>query len=883
MNKGQSNKLIVVTGDVTIDWNIANIRRKDSLTHVWNPDNSTCAYCHRGGAAMLAELIEAVAEDLNHTGNIKMEVRRGEWPQGEVTPGDSRFHHSYAIWTPFQQEKRDPSSKKVWRVQDFLGLHRADVGKDTLDSWQKIIDDPDNPDIILLDDAGLGFRDRPEYWPKAILNKTSNPWVLVKMARPIASGKLWEHLRKRHADKLVVVMTADDLRRHTDVRISRHISWERTTQDLVWELLYNSRVNALTQCAHAIVSFNAAGAILLSRKSENVLDAVLYFDPNSMEDEWERQFDGYIIGSTSCLMAGIAREFMVNPSKPNVRRGIQSGIGAMRFLHTAGYGYASNDLRRKPVVFPAADIAAKLKEEFTLAAAPVKNPAQVQPTEETVAEPSTLPHLWTILGDQSPGLFEDIAFKIVREGLERALSDVPVGRFGALATVDRREIEALNCISSLIGEYCQRIEKKPLSIAVFGPPGAGKSFAVSQVANSVRPGEIEALSFNLSQLGGPDALLDAFHQVRDKALSGKIPLVFWDEFDTTLQGQPLGWLRYFLAPMQDGEFREGQIIHPIGRSIFVFAGGTSHRLEAFGAELDEEKRRAIKLPDFVSRVKGFLNILGPNRQISVKNAGGEEDPYYIIRRAILLRSILVRNVPQLLNADGTINIDEGLLRAFLLVKEYRHGARSMETIVTTSQLSGKTSFERSSLPAEAQLNLHVDGSEFYSLVYYLVLSPNQLEKLAEAAHEVFCDDLRAKGYKYGPKTRDDKKVHNSLKPYAELPENEKEQNRNNVRDITNKLASIGYAMLPSRGSVAIGKFTNTEVEKLAEIEHERWMKQKLEEGWKYGEVTDKDKKLNKGVVAWEQLPEVEKSKDRSLVRGIPRILAKAGYTMVELS
>jgi exodeoxyribonuclease-5 len=38
-------------------------------------------------------------------------------------------------------------------------------------------------------------------------------------------------------------------------------------------------------------------------------------------------------------------------------------------------------------------------------------------------------------------------------------------------------------------------------------------------------------------------------------------LVFWDEFDSALDNQPLAWLRHFLAPMQDGAFQEGQIVH----------------------------------------------------------------------------------------------------------------------------------------------------------------------------------------------------------------------------------------------------------------------------------------------------------------------------------
>jgi hypothetical protein len=63
--------------------------------------------------------------------------------------------------------------------------------------------------------------------------------------------------------------------------------------------------------------------------------------------------------------------------------------------------------------------------------------------------------------------------------------------------------------------------------------------------------------------------------------------------------------------MQDGAFQDGQINHPIGRSIFVFAGGTSTTMAAF----DQGPTNAfkdVKGPDFISRLKGFINVLGSN-------------------------------------------------------------------------------------------------------------------------------------------------------------------------------------------------------------------------------------------------------------------------------
>jgi hypothetical protein len=334
--------------------------------------------------------------------------------------------------------------------------------------------------------------------------------------------------------------------------------------------------------------------------------------------------------------------------------------------------------------------------------------------------------------------------------------------------------------------------------------------------------------------------------------------------------------------MSDGEFQEGQVTHPIGRSVFVFAGGTSYSMEAFSSNTSNDEYRSSKLPDFISRLKGYLNILGPNRQDIPEQSF---DTTYIVRRAIILRSVFERFAAHIIHSDGAkqiLNIDPGLLRAFLMIGEYRHGARSIEAIVQMSQLAGKTAFERSSLPTEAQMNLHLDGREFYNLMRQLELGRDLLEKLSEATHQVFCEDLRAKKYKWGLVTDDKKKEHSSLKPYAKIAENEKEQNRGFVRDIPNKLAHAGFTMLPVSSGKTSDKLCSEQVEIMAKLEHERWMKQKHADGWKHAEKTDKTRKQHKDLVLWEELPLEDKEKDSVLVRNIPKILAKAGYVMVKL-
>lgn len=887
MANAQDAKLVVVTGDLTMDWNLACTGGRGGSEAAWNVKDTARLYGQRGGAAMLGDLIEAVAADLGKSGAEGCEVRRPAVRGRQVRPGNPEYHHSYALWAPFAYSASDAKAPKVWRVEAFLGLDHP--ASENIAEGVRVEGDPPEADLVVLDDAALGFRDRPDAWPQAVREGRCR-WVLLKIARPVADGQLWEHLHRTLADRLIVVMTVNDLRL-TEVQISRELSWERTAQDLAWELVHNPRVKALSECARVVVSFDTAGAFLLSRQADGGAQGRLLFDPAVVEGEWPKAYPGRMVGYTSCLTAGIARQVMAVPDQPDLEAGIQAGMAAMRKLHQQGYGARGGSASSADLAFPVQAVAAELAGDARpLTSVEVQDP--VRGAEEGQGGP------WTILRDRFPKRLEAVAGQIVREGPEVALKGVPLGRFGYLLTVDRQEIEAFRSVRALVLEYSRTWSQKPISIAVFGSPGSGKSFGVSEAAKSLLPGEIQELTFNLSQFEGPKDLLDAFHQVRDAGIGGKLPLVFFDEFDTSLGDQKLGWLAYFLAPMQNGTFQEGQVTHPIGRAIFVFAGGTSARIEDFGKGLSADELRQAKGPDFLSRLKGFINILGPNPD------EGREDPYAIIRRAILLRSMLRRGTPGLFSGE-ILNMDSGVLRAFLLVRRYRHGARSMESILSMSALSGKGRYERSSLPSEAQLNLHVNGVEFLSLVQMIPLEGDTLERLAETVHEKFCETMKAQGYLFGPVTDDGKKTHSSLRAFAELPVNEQEQNRGNAQDIPRKLAVAGYVMISARSTPPPFNFPDVALEDLAEMEHDRWMMGKLGDGWRWAKETDKVRKLHRALLPWraltkeekiqkysaagaeavgdEVLPESEKEKDRALVREIPEILAKIGYAVVKSS
>ncbi|MBM7506001.1 RyR domain-containing protein [Agromyces aurantiacus] len=826
--------LVVVAGDVTVDWNLA--RRPVSAQAQSQSQSDGGRAPHRGGAALLGDLIALTAAGMPDRRPARVSPPE---PFGTVAPGDGRHNHSYAVWNP--AAGGDGSSAPAWRVGTLLGTDRARSDERTRQEWQRLASAAARADVIVLDDADLGFRDLSDatVWEAT---RARRPWIVLKQSRRIAQGPLWEHLTADAADRLIVVVAIDDLRAD-EIQVSRALSWERTAQDLLWELVNAPAMNALSQVAHTLVSFGPSGAMLVSRDAHAPHPScTLFYDPAIAEGGWELEHADGVMGGTDCLVAAIACRLLGRPETPDLGGAVEDGVAAARLLHVRGYEEAGPG--RTDLAFPLDAVAGALRSESEPLVA------------VAVPEPSA-DRYWTILEDRCRGALDATAADVVRRGPSAALAGVPLGRFASLTTADRSEIESFRGVAALIGEYLTSPATAPLCIGVFGPPGAGKSFGVKQVAKAVAGGRVSsALEFNLAQLGSTDELADAFHVVRDTALSGRIPLVFWDEFDSDLMGEPLGWLRHFLAPMQDGEFRHGQLTHRIGRAIFVFAGGTAARVEEFGRGLGEADFRRAKGPDFVSRLRGFVDVLGPN-------AHGPQDHYAVIRRALLLRAILERQAPQLF--DGSrLRIDSGVLRAFLEVSEYRHGARSLEAIVASSHLAGASTYARSALPPTAQLGLHVEPEDFESLVQHPDLEGALLERLARAAHRVYEERL--------PGSR-------TLVAFDDLPSYQREQNRANVRDIPTKLARIGCVMVPASAAAAPTELTADEVERLAEDEHARWLRD-LGPGWQYGATSDPERRIHEAYLPWPALPDDQRDKDRELVRRIPTIIREAGYAIV---
>ncbi len=682
---------VVVTGDVTIDWLLlsGDARQGGALDFIWmwGGGYSCRALASAGGAASHTDILRHTVET---GGRNDVRVVGPQVPaEALASPQHPGYAHTFADIEQFPREVGGRGGR-AWRIAAFKGTDPARVAPAA--PATPALETLGTLDTLVIVDHASGYRqsfpDLPDLLaagPNAIVWQTGAPL----MGSPLADLLLGEH-----ADQLTVLTSSAELRK-SGAQVGYPLSWERLTEDILKAI----KAHPLARARRVIVVVGAAGAVLVERGGPDTL----VFDPHSQEGDWGKRYPGVGAGYGRCLDAAVALQ-LTGHDEAGLVGSVKRGLAAARAAHKAGFRIEA-DRERHTTPFPLPEVAAALlrdaDDEF----------ASVVYRPETGGSILSQAYAGTSLAE--------VAAHVAVRGVDSLPHGIPVETVGAWSSVDRAEIEDLRSIRNILDEYVQRERTGgrvggPLSIAVFGPPGAGKTFAVRQMAATLVPGRVQRLEFDLSQLRAEEDLRDAFHEIRDVPLQGDLALVFWDEFDSPLGGEPLGWLRHFLTPMADGRFRDGNAFHPLGAAIFVFAGGTSASFSEFVGACDERTARTVKKPDFVSRLRGYVDVTGPNPQ-------GPKDLAWPLRRALTLRSLVESRAPQLLHPDPAtgqprLQIDPGLLRAFLRVGEYIHGSRSMEAIVQMSSLAGKPRFERSSLPASGQLAMHVDAGEFIQLV-----------------------------------------------------------------------------------------------------------------------------------------------------------------------
>jgi hypothetical protein len=640
----------------------------------------------------------------------------------------------------------------------------------------------DRRTILVLHDTNSHFRRVDAKIIEAAIERYFQPnksWIVWHMYSPLAKGNLWELFADGHKDWLdrTIAVVKMECLRQSGVNLPENISLEQESYNFVDSIEKTPDLNRLvskrkdsdgSRGVRHLVVHQAREGVLHYDRNKGRLRTSCFYCPKIIVDHASREL-GTMVGFTSILVGAIIRGITWSllqgrKTAHGLVEGIKLGavLDHLHYLH--GYGDEKllednkppdpyNRLFRKLNIVEGGGEKRGEKRPWTDQWNDYRLGALSLPKQQTKLKE------WNRIQDlikwwakkKTPQMkyndaAEDIAQEIVRCGMERFLDEAgksaeskgsekkmpgmpptevpcPFEVHGEIKTAYRDEIDRFSNIRLIMRKYLNDEGwKSPLCIAVFGQPGSGKSFTIQQLLGSVKPDiNKRPLEFNLTQFDGIKDLEVAFRKVQDEAVARDVPLVFFDEFDSETGKERLGWLKYFLSPMQDGKFKAGESTYRIGRAIFVFAGGISSSWhEFYEKQKDKAFFKNAKGTDFVSRLRGYLDIetinFHPVQSVAAADDRRKKRIWAILmfRRAVLLRSLLEKHLPGIFDPNTTEpRIDGGVVRAFLKVKRYEHESRSMQAIIQMSRISLRGRFQRSSLPGPEQLKMHVNAEEFF--------------------------------------------------------------------------------------------------------------------------------------------------------------------------
>jgi hypothetical protein len=155
--------------------------------------------------------------------------------------------------------------------------------------------------------------------------------------------------------------------------------------------------------------------------------------------------------------------------------------------------------------------------------------------------------------------------------------------------------------------------------------------------------------------------------------------------------------------------------------------------------------------------------------------------------------------------------------------------------------------------------------------YSIERSPRR-EQLARAVHERHRRDRAAAG--------ETQALSPLLAPWSELTDEQRELSRSSADHIAVKLALIGRTVAPASSEAPITTFTDQEIEELAQLEHERWCQERVQQGWRQDVMHNDAAKTHPDILPWSDLSDDRREIDRDHVRAIPELLAAIGLRIV---
>lgn len=719
-------------GDVTLDHHF--IFNNDSKTNAKFASNETITVIKQiGGAGFTSRLINEVSQ-------------REKWNNYEIDCNKIDFHDELpiglrecsGILNSDLPESYSIVNKKdgKWRVDRYIGIEdrkRKPVPYD-------ISNLPCEVDYTIVHDYRTFSHGENksicEYLSKcnASLNAVFLRLGNFNKDSVISEINRWPNLGENICKKLITFTTINNLR-SSSIPISQGLSWEKTIFDIINAFDEKKRIRGsinpakdLLTSRFIVVMVDRFGCLIVENKDDN-RDFRLVYNSRELEDNNEISIKGEVFGLISSTMVHVLKSMIENNNRLEIdviTKGLINGLNAVTKIFNEGFQVVNpkDPEKVKEVIFPF--------DYWHVNGDEISKSFQIMPLVKIEKN-------WSIVQHKYPDVeeFNDFLRGIVINGLEtEPVREIPIIRFGKFTSADRFEIEQLLDVKKMIEDHLTKsITMRPLSIAVLGMPGSGKSFGIREMISSIEniKENYVFLEFNLTQFSGQNDLMSAFNEIRNPTLEGKHVLVFWDEFDSSKNdnGIEFGWIKNFLAPMQDGFYYEGPRQYSLGSPIFFFGSSKASSWGSFIKLYKDQKNYFIepeKFNDFLSRIHGHIEIKGinpmmfeevkNNKKIVNKELTIFKNQSVYLRRSMLIRSLLEKHAPGIFVkkiADtekylqkSTMKIDSKLLDWFLFgIKEYRYEIRSLESIIQMSQLQGKREFTLSSLSTEDQIKSHI--------------------------------------------------------------------------------------------------------------------------------------------------------------------------------
>jgi hypothetical protein len=145
--------------------------------------------------------------------------------------------------------------------------------------------------------------------------------VLVTVPWPLAQGPFWRETLAPFGDRLVAIVSMDDLREHAGVHVSPLSSWERMTGEVVAALRIAPALAPLAVCGHVIIAFDSHNALWYRpARGAEPERALLHYEPNTRESGLDPTRAHSVAGLTTALATYLSHALEGNTHATNLKQ-----------------------------------------------------------------------------------------------------------------------------------------------------------------------------------------------------------------------------------------------------------------------------------------------------------------------------------------------------------------------------------------------------------------------------------------------------------------------------------------------------------------------------------------------------------------------------------